>query len=81
MLGYYLHTKNAQQALDAIKQGLSSVRISTDLNLTEQDFIVNDQGLILDEENHLSIADLKKIVKKTQRINCYLIDFINASLL
>ncbi|WP_394165548.1 class I SAM-dependent methyltransferase [Photobacterium piscicola] len=68
MLGYYLHTKNAQQALDAIKKGLSSVRISTDLNLTEQDFVVNDQGLILDEENHLSIADLKKIVKKTQRI-------------
>ena len=68
MLGYYLHTKNAQQALDAIKQGLSSVRISTDLNLTKQDFVVNDQGLILDEDNHLSIADLKKIVKKTQRI-------------
>lgn len=68
MLGYYLHTKNAQQALDAIKKGLSSVRISTDLNLSEQDFSVTDQGLILDEENKLSIADLKKIVKKTQRI-------------
>ena len=68
MLGYYLHTKNAQQALDAINKGLSSVRISTDLNLSEQDFSVTDQGLILDEENKLSIADLKKIVKKTQRI-------------
>ena len=68
MLGYYLHTKNAQQALDAIKKGLSSVRISTDLNLSEQDFSVTDQGLIIDEENKLSIADLKKIVKKTQRI-------------
>ncbi|MBY3790017.1 hypothetical protein HPQ32_16510 [Photobacterium carnosum] len=68
MLGYYLHTKNAQQALDAIKKELSSVRISTDLNLSEQDFSVTDQGLILDEENKLSIADLKKIVKKTQRI-------------
>ncbi|MCD9538855.1 class I SAM-dependent methyltransferase [Photobacterium carnosum] len=68
MLGYYLHTKNAQQALDAIKKGLSSVRISTDLNLSEQDFSVTDQGLVLDEENKLSIADLKKIVKKTQRI-------------
>lgn len=68
MLGYYLHTKNAQQALDAIGKRLSSVRISTDLNLTEQDFVVTDQGLILDEDNQLSIADLKKIVKKTQRI-------------
>ncbi|MCD9489828.1 methyltransferase domain-containing protein [Photobacterium phosphoreum] len=68
MLGYYLHTKNAQQVLDAIGKRLSSVRISTDLNLTEQDFVVTDQGLILDEDNQLSIADLKKIVKKTQRI-------------
>ncbi|PTB32011.1 class I SAM-dependent methyltransferase [Photobacterium phosphoreum] len=68
MLGYYLHTKNAQQALDAIGKRLSSVRISTDLNLTEQDFVVTDQGLILDEDNQLSIADLKKIVKKAQRI-------------
>ena len=68
MLGYYLHTKNAQQALDAISKGLLSVRLSTDLNLTEQDFSVNEQGLILDEDNQLSIAELKKIVKKTQRI-------------
>ena len=68
MLGYYLHATNAQQALEAIAQGLSSVRLSTDLNLSEQDFAVSDQGLTLDQDNLLSIADLKKIVKKTQRI-------------
>ena len=68
MSNYYLHTSNAQQALDAIKKGLSSVRISTDLNISEQDFSLIDQCLVLDEDNQLSISQLKKIVKKSQRI-------------
>lgn len=68
MLGYYLHSTNAQQALDAIKKGLSSIRLSTDLNISEQDFSLSEQSLVLDEDNQLSVAELKKIVKKTQRI-------------
>lgn len=68
MPSYYLHTTNAQQALDAIAKGLSSVRLSVDLNLSEQDFALTDQDLVLDQANQLSIAELKKIVKKTQRI-------------
>lgn len=68
MPNYYFHTDNAKQALDAIASGLSSVRLSTDLNLSEQDFAINDQHLILDANNHLSIDTLKSIVKKIQRI-------------
>ncbi len=68
MLGYYLHTTNAQQALEAITKGLSNVRLSTDLNISEQDFSISEQELILDQDNRLSISELKKIVKKTQRI-------------
>lgn len=68
MPSYYLHTENARQALEAIAKGLSCVRLSTDLNLTERDFSLSDQGLVLDEDNRLSINELKKIVKKTQRI-------------
>ena len=68
MHSYYLHTENAKQALDAIAKGLFTVRLSTDLNISEQDFAVSAEGLELDEGNQLSIADLKKIVKKTQRI-------------
>ena len=68
MSNYYLHTSNAQQALDAIKKGQSSVRLSTDLNISEQDFCLIDQCLVLDEDNQLSISQLKKIVKKSQRI-------------
>ena len=68
MLGYYLHTINAKQALEAIAKGLSCVRLSTDLNISEQDFSIIDQDLILDQDNRLSINELKKIVKKTQRI-------------
>ena len=68
MPGYYLHTTNARQALQAIAKGLSCVRLSTDLNLSERDFSLSEQSLVLDEDNQLSIAELKKIVKKTQRI-------------
>jgi hypothetical protein len=68
MPNYYFHTDNAKQALDAIANRLSSVRLSTDLNLSEQDFALNDQSLVLDADNQLSINTLKSIVKKTQRI-------------
>lgn len=68
MPAYYLHTINARQALEAIAKGLSSVRFSADLNLSERDFSLSGQSLVLDENNRLSIAQLKKIVKKTQRI-------------
>jgi len=68
MPGYYLHTTNARQALQAIAKGLSCVRLSTDLNLSERDFSLSEQSLVLDEDNQLSIAELKRIVKKTQRI-------------
>jgi len=68
MLSYYLHTDNARLALEAIAKGLSSVRLSTDLNISEQDFSLSDQGLVLDEDNLLSVDELKRIVKKTQRI-------------
>ena len=68
MPDYYLHTSNAQQALEAITKGLSSVRLSVDLNLSEQDFALSNQELVLDDDNRLTIDELKKIVKKTQRI-------------
>ncbi len=68
MLGYYLHSENAKQALEAITKGHSSVRLSIDLNLSEQDVTISDQCLVLDDDNTLTISELKKIVKKTQRI-------------
>jgi predicted methyltransferase len=68
MHSYYLHTDNAQLALTAITKGLSNVRLSTDLNLTEQDYEICDQELVLDADNRFTVAELKKIVKKKQRI-------------
>jgi predicted methyltransferase len=65
---YYLHTENATQALDAIAKGLSNVRLSPDLHLTEQTFDLIDQELVLDDNNKLTVIELKKIVKKTGRI-------------
>ncbi|MEH6345686.1 MAG: methyltransferase domain-containing protein [Bermanella sp.] len=68
MQNYYLHSETAKQALEAIAKGLSSVRLSPDLSISEQDFALSKQGLVLDDDNQLSITDLKKIVKKTGRI-------------
>ena len=68
MPNYYLHTINAQQALQAIAKGHGSVRFSVDLNISEGDFSLTEQCLVLDENNRLSIDELKKIVKKRQRI-------------
>lgn len=68
MLDYYLHSINSQQALEAIAKGLKKVRLSIDLNISEQDFALTDQGLVLDDDNWISTAELKKIVKKKQRI-------------
>mgnify|MGYP000647142183 CR=1 FL=1 len=68
MPSYYLHTDNATLALEAIAKGLPSVRLSTDLNLSEHDFSLSDKCLVLDEGNQLTVAELKKIVKKKQRI-------------
>jgi predicted methyltransferase len=68
MPNYYLHAENAKQALEALAKGLSCVRLSTDLNISERDFSLNDQGLMLDEANQLSVDELKFIVKKTQKI-------------
>ncbi len=68
MQNYYLHSETAKQALAAIAKGLSSVRLSPDLSISEQDFALSEQGLTLDDDNLLSITDLKKIVKKTGRI-------------
>lgn len=68
MPNYYLHAENARQALEALAKGLSCVRLSTDLNLSQQSFSLNNQGLILDEHNQLSVDELKYIIKKTQRI-------------
>lgn len=68
MLGFYLHAENAKLALDAMAKGLSSIRLSTDLNLTEWDVPLGNQCLVLDDDNRLSLGDLKKIAKKKQRI-------------
>ena len=68
MPSYYLHTENAKLALEAINKGSPSVCLSADLNLSEQSFSLDGQSLVLDDDNRLSISDLKKIVKKTQRI-------------
>ncbi|MEH6826328.1 MAG: hypothetical protein V7629_20770 [Motiliproteus sp.] len=68
MPNYYLHAENARLALEALAKGLSCVRLSTDLNLSERDFSLSDQGLMLDEDNRLSVDELKTIVKKTQKI-------------
>ncbi len=68
MPDYYLHTINARQALEAIGKGQTCVKLSANLNLSERNFSLADESLVLDEDNQLCTDQLKKIVKKTQRI-------------
>jgi hypothetical protein len=68
MPSYYLHADNAALALKALAQGQSSVRLSTDLNLSEQDYPLAEQQLRLDPEQHLGVEELKRMAKKRQKI-------------
>lgn len=68
---YYLHAENARLALVALAKGFSCVRLSTDLNLSEQEYSLDDKTLVLDEGHRLCVDDLSVIAKKTQKIFLY----------
>jgi len=71
MPSYYLHADNAGRALQALAQGQASVRLSTDLNLSEQEFPLDERGLVLDADHQLCADELKAIAKKRQKIFLY----------
>ena len=68
MPGYYLHADNARQALEALAQGQTQVRLSMDLNRSFGEYRLSDEGLILDERSRLSADRLREIARKTRTI-------------
>ena len=66
--GYYIQAAIAQQVLDAMNRGESSIDISVDLNLSSATFTLCGDELILDTDNRLSRSELQKISKKKNKI-------------
>jgi len=65
---YYLYADIASQALAAMRKNDSSVNISVDLNLTVEQFAIKDEKLILEDNISIDSDDLKKIVKKDNKV-------------
>ena len=66
--GYCIHAAIAIQVLEAIAKRQDSIDISVDLNLSHSTFSLCEEGLILDKDNRLSIAELEQIAGKKNRI-------------
>jgi predicted methyltransferase len=65
---YFIHAAIASQVLEAIGKRQDRIDISIDLNLSLSTFSLCEEGLILDKDNRLSIAELEQIAGKKNRI-------------
>jgi uncharacterized protein len=65
---YFIHAAIASQVLEAIAKRQDRIDISVDLNLSHSTFSLCEEGLILDKDNRLSIAELEQIAGKKNRI-------------
>lgn len=68
--GYYFYSATARQVLGAMDRGEDHLTISVDLNLSHGTFALCGDELILDGENRLSRAELRRIEGKENRIFC-----------
>ncbi|MCG8616500.1 MAG: hypothetical protein MI802_09820 [Desulfobacterales bacterium] len=69
---YYFHPAAAQTILAAARDGLSSVDLSLDLNLTTATWQIRDNTLILDENGPaLALSDLESVAASGSRIFRY----------
>ncbi|OEU50282.1 MAG: hypothetical protein BA871_15190 [Desulfuromonadales bacterium C00003096] len=65
---YFIHAAIASQVLEAIGKRQDRIDISIDLNLSLSTFSLCEEGLILDKDNRLGIAELEQIAGKKNRI-------------
>jgi len=68
--GYYFYAAIARQVLGAMDKGEERIDISVDLNLSRGTFALSGDELILDADNRLSRAQLRRIEGKENRIFC-----------
>ncbi len=68
--GYWFYSATARQILGAMERGDDRIDISVDLNLSSATFTLCDDELILDAENRLSRAELRRIEAKENRVFC-----------
>lgn len=66
--GYWFHAAIARQVLGAMDRGADRIDISVDLNLSRGTFALGGDELILDADNRLNRAQLRRIEGKENRI-------------
>jgi uncharacterized protein len=66
--GYWFHAAMARQILGAMDQGEEQIDISVDLNLSRATLVLGGEQLILDGDNRLDRAELRRIAGKENRI-------------
>jgi uncharacterized protein len=65
---YWFHAEMARQVLAAMDRGEERIELSVDLNLSPGTFALGGDELILDADNRLSRAELRRIADKESRI-------------
>lgn len=65
---YWFDAQVARRVLDALARGAASVDISVDLNRSSATFALADDALLLDTDQRLTGEELRRIVRKEQRI-------------
>ncbi|HXV21226.1 MAG TPA: methyltransferase domain-containing protein [Desulfuromonadales bacterium] len=66
--GYWFHAAMAREVLGALDRGEERIDISVDLNLSRRTFALGGDELVLDADNRLSRAELRRIAGKENRI-------------
>ncbi len=65
---YYFSSAMADEVLDGFNRNKTEIEISTDLNLSHHFYQLSANRLVLDDENSLSLDELRFIAKKKGRI-------------
>ena len=65
---YYLSAQSAALILAAIDKKKPDVLVSADLNLSSKTFLLDNDTVCFDEINHLGAEQLRKILKKPNRV-------------
>ena len=68
---YYFHSRNAMQIVDAIAKGMNSVRVSLDLNLSEKEWAIAGNSLVMDEASSLETDQLIPVCSAGNKIFYY----------
>ena len=68
---YYFHSRNAKQIVNAMENGMDTVRVSLDLNLSENEWTIAGNRLMMDEDSFLEKGQLTPVCAADNKIFFY----------